>query len=113
MTIKDPYTCSDEEIRIQIARDNLARYGTTYAPANTVEPVLKRVAPRAAAAIPAHWFKVVKVCPHCGLEKNVGRDFGIVVRRGVESAAGWCRKCRASTNYHSAPRKNRTRNTTD
>ncbi len=115
----DPSTMTDEQILIQIARDNLAKYGTTIPPARTArtpvlavvppEPEVIRIAPR--VKIDAKWFKTLKTCPHCGVEKNVGKDFGIVIRRGLESAAGWCRECRNTTNYKDKPRRNRTKST--
>lgn len=58
-----------------------------------------RIAPRASKPIPAKWFKVLKTCPHCGKEKNVGRDFGIITRNGNTTAASWCKECRGKTSY--------------
>lgn len=101
---------------IREARENIAKYGTAIAPVPglTATPIpvpaageeAVRIAPRAKGKpIAAKWFKVFKVCPHCGIEKNVGKDFGIVVRRGLESAMGWCRSCRNTTSYKDKPRK--------
>lgn len=110
---RDPYTMTDQEILIQIARDNLARYGSTIPPEGVVPQVapseIRRIAPRARREIDPKWFKALKVCPHCGEEKNVGKDFGVVVRRGIEGPAGWCRACRSATNYRAKPRKNKTK----
>lgn len=109
----DPFTASDEEIRLWMARENLAKYGTTTAPtAPTTMAVTRIVGRKASRVIDPKWFTVRKVCPHCKKEKNVGQDFGVVVRRGIESAAGWCRQCRSGSDYRSKPRKNRTRNST-
>ena len=110
---------AERERLIREARANLEAYGTTLPPvgAPRVAPAVKapavadgvvRIGPRVKAKISPKWFKVLKTCPHCGVEKNVGKDFGVVIRRGLESAAGWCRACRNTTNYKSAPRKNRT-----
>lgn len=129
-TPKKPEEMSDEEILAQFAREkaardllvaeakaNLAKYGTTLPPLPVELPKVAekpaaldagvtRIAPRTKRKIDPRWFKVLKTCPHCGEEKNVGKDFGIVVRRGLESAAGWCRRCRNKTNYKNRPRKN-------
>lgn len=94
---------TDDQIRILIARENLKRYGSVLPPEPTtrvLEPVARKV----------DWNKVEKRCPHCGITKNVGKEFGIVIRRGLESAAGWCRECRSTTNYYAAKRKNKTQN---
>lgn len=94
---------TDEQVLIQIARENIARYGSALVPVQQVA----RVAPRAKRKIDPKWFLVEKKCPHCGKIKNVGREFGVIVRRGIEGAAGWCRKCRSETNYRAMPRKNK------
>ena len=120
----DPASLSDEQILAQLAREkaerdalvreareNLAKYGTALPPPEVLAasaPVV-RIAPRAKRKIDPKWYSVEKTCPHCGKTKNVGKDFGIIVRRGVESATGWCRDCRSKTNYRAAPRKNRTK----
>lgn len=109
---------AEREREIKEARENLAKYGSvlapTYAPPAPI-PVpsaregVTRIAPRAKVKIDPKWFKVLKTCPHCGEEKNVGKDFGIVKRRGLESANGWCRTCRNKVSYKNKPRKNETK----
>lgn len=115
--------CAERERLIREARENLEKYGTALAPvtvpaageggALTIHAVpdrIVRLAPRAKKEIDPKWFKVTKVCPHCKEEKNVGRDFGIVVRRGLEHAAGWCKDCRSKTSgsyMRKAPPKKR------
>lgn len=97
---------AERERLVREARENLAKYGSTLPPvAGAPAPGIVRIAPRAKRAIDPKWFRVEKTCPHCGETKNVGRDFGTVIRRGKEDAAGWCRACRSSTNYHAKPRK--------
>lgn len=106
----DPLTATDEQIKLWIARENLVRFGTTFAPPEAKPSTVVRVASRAGKKlVDPKWFNVTKVCPHCGEEKNVGRDFGVVIRRGIEGPSGWCRTCRATTDYRSRPRKNKTR----
>lgn len=56
------------------------------------------------------WTSVSKKCPHCGEKKFVDPSFGTRKTRGREYAQPWCTRCRATTNYHSRPRKNRTVN---
>lgn len=122
---------AERERMIREARENLEKYGSTIAPIGAVEVKDRpkavrspkseglprtaveeggviRIAPRAKKKIDPKWFKVLKTCPHCGEEKNVGKDFGIVVRRGLESASGWCRACRNAVSYKNRQRKNRT-----
>jgi len=53
--------------------------------------VTRRAGPK---QISTKWFKITKVCPNCGKEKNVGREFGVVVRRGEEEPYSWCTDCR-------------------
>jgi len=103
---------AERERLIREARANLEAYGSALppigAPPVAVPPdEITRIGPRVKAKIAPKWFKVVKTCPHCGIEKNVGKDFGVVIRRGLESAAGWCRACRNTTSYKGVPRKNR------
>lgn len=113
---KDPDELTDEELKLLIARENLKRYGnplgpppaTESRPAETAE--VKRVAPRrkkGKATFDPKWFDVTKRCPHCGKTKNVGREFGVIIRRGVEAPSGWCRQCRSETNYRALERKNK------
>lgn len=73
---------------------------------------VRRISPRAKKEIDPKWFKVTKVCPHCRKEKNVGEDFGIIMRRGLESPSGWCKECRSKTSkdyLRKAPPKRRRR----
>ncbi len=59
---------------------------------------IRRIAPRAKASIDPKWFNVVKTCPHCGKEKNVGKDFGTITKpNGTVQAAGWCKQCRSES----------------
>ena len=95
---------AERERQIREARENLAKYGTAIAPVGVkvelpAEGGVVRIAPRAKAKIDPKWFKVLKVCPHCGVEKNVGRDFGVITRgkARLEHAAGWCKDCRSKT----------------
>ncbi len=101
----DPDTMSDEEIRLRIALLARARGAPVATIASTVTRVPKR---KKAAAFDPKWFQILKTCPHCGKEKNVGKDFGVVIRRGVEGAASWCKQCRSesSASYYKSPRKN-------
>lgn len=97
---------AERERLVREARENLAKYGTALPPvAGAPASGIVRISPRAKRSIDPKWFRVEKTCPHCGKTKNVGRDFGTVIRRGNEDAAGWCRACRSSTNYHAKPRK--------
>lgn len=123
MPAADPYEMTDEEIRLQIARDNMAKYGNTIGPAQAAPaaPIVKVprakkaaaeeteeqlfAAPRKAKAISAKWYALEKKCPHCDKTKNVAADFGVVIRRGLEQAAGWCKQCRSETDYRHRPRK--------
>jgi hypothetical protein len=108
---------AERERLIREARANLEAYGSALPPIGAPPVAVKappvaddgvtRIGPRVKAKIAPKWFKVLKTCPHCGVEKNVGKDFGVVIRRGLESAAGWCRACRNTTSYKTAPRKNR------
>lgn len=111
---------AEREKLIRDARANLERYGSTLPPleVSVTKPATRvrgqpppdtgvvRVTATGrgrgnAKRVPGiEWFNVFKVCPHCGEEKNVGRDFGTVIRRGRETAASWCKKCRANSNYH-------------
>jgi hypothetical protein len=112
---KNPDELTDEELKLLIARENLKRYGNPLgppevSPAETAVVAVKRIAPKprkGKAAFDQRWFSVTKKCPHCGKVKNVGKEFGVVIRRGVEAAAGWCKQCRSSTNYRAMARKNR------
>ena len=111
---KPPAELTDDELRLLIARENLKRYGNPLGPETEAPPaaaaVVKRVAPRAPRGTKAFnkkWFSIMKRCPKCQKTKNVGEEFGVVVRRGVEAAAGWCKQCRSSTNYRAMARKNK------
>lgn len=101
---------AERERLIAEARANLAKYGTALAPIAGVTlassgPPVVRLAPRAKArAADPKWEGVVKTCPHCGETKSVLEGFGVVVIRGHERAAGWCKLCRSSTNYHARER---------
>jgi hypothetical protein len=66
--------------------------------------------PRRKAKWDPKWKTERKVCPHCGETKVVDPDFGVRNVRGVERPQPWCRNCRATTNYHNLPRKNRSVN---
>lgn len=123
----DPYEMTDAEVRLQIARDNLAKYGNTIGPELvpvappapfakaprqkrerevTAEEAEEKLfaAPRKARAVSQKWFAVEKKCPHCEKTKKVMPDFGVVVRRGVEAPAGWCKQCRSQTDYRQRDR---------
>lgn len=116
-----PEQLTDEEILAELARAkaerdraiaearaNLAKFGSVLPP--VVPATVERVIPsRSTRTVDPKWFATWKVCPHCGEKKNVGRDFGVIVRRGVESASGWCRACRSRENYRSKERKNRSK----
>lgn len=58
------------------------------------------------------WSHTWKFCPNCKENKLVIPEFGTRIKRGVEYAQPWCKKCRSETNYRALPRKNRTKNTT-
>ena len=106
----DPYTMTDREIELQIARDNLARYGSTLGPAAVAPIEVHRVAgtsSRKARQFDPSWNDIKKKCPHCGKTKIVATDFGVTIRRGIEAAQPWCRQCRANTDYRKLPRKNK------
>ena len=113
MATKPPDDLTDDELRLLIARENLKRYGNPLGPETEAPPaaaaVVKRIAPqgRKGKAFDKKWFSITKRCPKCGKTKNVGEEFGVVVRRGVEAAAGWCKQCRSSTNYRALARKNK------
>lgn len=70
-----------------------------------------RVAPapkkRMKRVIDPKWFELTKRCPNCKKTKNIGTDFGVVIRRDVETPAGWCKQCRSLTNYRARARKNK------
>lgn len=75
-------------VEMPTARESVGGYS---APASGI----KRVSSRTPREIPPEWFKVKKVCPRCKKEKNVGRDFGLIVRNGVTNANSWCKQCRS------------------
>jgi len=116
----DPQQMSDEEIRLRLELLARARGSST-----AVEPIQ---APRVAEGAGAYlvqvratsgksrgprvepspkWDGVKKKCPHCTKTKLVNPDFGVVIRRGIEGPASWCKACRAATNYRALPRKNK------
>ena len=53
-----------------------------------------------------------KFCPHCATVKPI-REYGVRVVRGVIQIQSWCKRCRATTNYHNKPRRNRSVNHPD
>lgn len=55
------------------------------------------------------WNTATGHCPKCGHEGPIAADFGMVLKRGIRRPQSWCKKCRATTHYHSKPRKNRVR----
>lgn len=59
------------------------------------------------------WKRVEKKCKHCGETKKVDPDFGLIKGpRGTSRyPQGWCRECRASTNYRNRPRAYETKYT--
>lgn len=79
-----------------------------------IHPVV-RLAPKAKTLIEDRWFSTTKTCPHCGKTKNVGKEFGVVVTRGVQYAASWCKQCRGATSYgyRTQPRRNKTKHNPD
>jgi hypothetical protein len=104
MTKKPTDEMTDEEVlallaeakaarqkEIDEARVNLAKYGSPLAPAVAASPV-RRIGPRAKSKIDAIWFGVTKHCPHCGKDKNVGQDFGVIhAKDGTQKPNGWCK----------------------
>lgn len=76
------------------------------------EPGVIRIVGRTKTPIEERWFRTLKTCPHCGEEKNVGKDFGVAVHRGVQYANSWCKECRSKTSneYRNKPRKNASKN---
>lgn len=64
----------------------------------------------------AHWYTDKKKCARCEKVKVILSedrslpDFGIIVVRGKQYAAGWCRQCRSEEQYYNKPRKYRTVN---
>lgn len=107
----DPYGMTDDEIRLQIARDNLAKYGSTIPPDGTPPIVVivhvdgKRSRARPAKRSKAlkgdiNWEEAEKVCPRCSKKKKIVPDFGIVTIRDVKRPQSWCRDCRINTSYY-------------
>ena len=97
---------SDEEIELRLALiERRKRAPVALVAAPTVVRLQGR---KARAAIEERLFSALKVCPHCGKEKNVGKDFGIAMHRGVQYANSWCSQCRSETSnsYRTKPRKN-------
>jgi len=105
-----------EEALIRKARENLAKYGTTIAPMDL--PAVGEAPPSLAGQIgrelatrgtrrprdaSPQFFGMKKKCPHCGKTKDVGKEFGTVIRNGLEHAASWCKQCRSGTNYRQNP----------
>lgn len=116
---------SDEEIELKLEllkrqreRGTAPRVQVTLPAEPGAAPTVTRISAkvkRTKAEIEPRWFSTVKVCPHCDKEKNVGKDFGIVVNRGVQYANSWCSQCRAETSnsYRTSPRKNRSKHNPD
>jgi hypothetical protein len=117
----DPSQMSDEEIELtlELFRRKRERGGTeatqSLAPAGAPENLapddqIVRVASRGKSRIvpEPRWKNTVKKCPHCGKEKKVDPDFGVILARGTQYAASWCRQCRSetATAYRNKPRKN-------
>jgi transposase-like protein len=59
---------------------------------------------------PTNWAKVETRCPKCGHEGPVDPDFGVRMVRGIVRKQSYCARCRATTNYHTRPRKYGQRN---
>ena len=120
----DPAQMSEEEIELRLellARKRVAGgsgapplppTATAAAPAEPTPgagtPKVIRLQGRTKTPIEPRWFSVTKVCPRCKKEKNVGKDFGVIVQRDVQYANGWCAQCRseASADYKTKARKN-------
>jgi hypothetical protein len=82
LTAADFAKLSREEQMLEAAKANLLRYGTLTPP------------PEALIELQVH------VCPRCGHEGPVKKDFGTKVVRGVTRIQSWCRECRNSTASH-------------
>lgn len=102
---------SDEEIELRLALLERQRRRVQPGAGPTGAEVI-RIVGRTKTPIDEKWFRTLKVCPRCEKEKNVGKDFGIAVHRGVEYANSWCKQCRSETSneYRSKPRKNASKN---
>jgi len=110
---------SDEEIELRLEllkrqreRGTAPRVQVTLPAEPGAAPTVTRLSGRGTKTpIEDRWFNTTKVCAHCGKEKNVGKDFGIVVARGVQYANSWCSQCRSETSnsYRTAPRKNKSK----
>ena len=83
-----------EILQVLRARENLKKYGSLEAPS---EGAAKEEQSDAR-------YPETKKCPSCGETKDVKTEFGLVTRRGVQYAAGWCKECRNKTNYKNRPR---------
>lgn len=123
----DPSQMSEEEIELRLELISRARRTAAGAPptqppppavatAATPGPTPSKGSPaivriqgrKAKTQIEERWFSTLKICPHCGKEKNVGKDFGVIVHRGVQYAAGHCKQCRSETSagYKKKARQN-------
>lgn len=95
------------DMMLALARQSLERYGSVLPPPLESESDSPKAL--AAESDETDWKEVQKTCPKCGRVKFVLPDFGVVNKRGVIRPQPWCKSCRATTNYHSVPRKNRTK----
>ncbi len=102
----DPEKMTDDQIRLRIARDNLAKYGSTIPPDGA--PPLVVIIRKSRARRPSRepipstpdWNTHLKTCPQCKRKGTVASDFGIVVKNGRERPQSWCRECRSETSYY-------------
>lgn len=53
---------------------------------------------------PKDWKTTTRTCTKCGHTGFVDPDFGIRTKNHIEFAQGWCKNCRATSNYPRAPR---------
>lgn len=76
--------------------------------------IVKRIATTKEAPKPRRedpdWTKVKHTCPKCDRSGPVDPMFGTRPNPrgdGTRLRQSWCAECRAGTNYHARPRKNR------
>ncbi len=97
---------SPMDLMLRVAQESLLRYGTALPP-DTARAV---AVPSGKDRPKVDWTAETHTCPKCNHKGPVVPDFGIRKVRGHELRQSYCNNCRASTNYHLRPYKNRTRN---
>lgn len=99
LSAQDVAKLSDYDVFMRLARESLARFGTTIPPGFGSMEVPRR----ASEGKETDWSKVFHTCPKCGKHSDVESAFGIRPTRAGPKRQSWCRECRATNNYHAKP----------